>query len=43
MMVTPREIDLLSEGAARFGAVADNKALQPQLDAEDMALLAGGA
>lgn len=43
MMVTPREIDLLIERAARFVAFAVNKALQPQLDAEDMALLAGGA
>ena len=43
MMVTPREIDLLIERAARFVAFAVNKALQPQLDGEDMALLVGSA
>ena len=42
MMVTPREIDLLIERAAKLVAFAVNKALQPQIDAEDMALLVGG-
>ncbi len=43
MMVTPREIDLLIERAAKLVAFAVNKALQPHLDAEDMALLVGSA
>ncbi|HBL40422.1 MAG TPA: GPR endopeptidase [Ruminococcaceae bacterium] len=43
MMVTPREIDLLIERAAKLVALAVNKALQPQIDSDDMAMLVGGA
>ncbi len=42
MMVTPREIDLLIERSAKLVAMALNKALQPQIDTDDMALLVGG-
>lgn len=36
MMVTPREIDLLVERAARLVALSINCALQPTLSAEDL-------
>ncbi len=42
MMVTPREIDLLIERSARLVALAVNKALQPHMAVDDMALLVSG-
>ncbi len=39
MMVTPREIDLLIERAARVSAMAINRALQPELSIEDITML----
>ncbi len=39
MMITPREIDLLVERAAKLIAMAINCALQPSLDAEDILTL----
>lgn len=39
MMVTPREIDLLIDRAARLLSISINKALQPHLSAEDITLL----
>ncbi len=39
MVVTPREIDLVIERAARLIAMAINCALQPQIDAEDLLTL----
>ena len=39
MMITPREIDLVIERAARLLALAVNKALQPHLSTEDILLL----
>ena len=36
MMVTPREIDLLVERAARLVALGVNCALQPSMEAEDI-------
>lgn len=39
MMITPREIDLVIERAARLLALAVNRALQPHLSAEDILLL----
>ena len=36
MMVTPREIDLITERAAKFIAVAINTALQPKTDAKEL-------
>lgn len=41
MMVTPREIDLAIEHAAKMIAFAINKALQPHLSLEDLYALAG--
>ena len=39
MMVTPREIDVIIERAAKVLSLAINKALQPQLELEDIELL----
>lgn len=39
MMVTPREIDLLIERAAKLSSMAINCALQPEFSAEDIATL----
>ncbi|MBQ7547512.1 MAG: GPR endopeptidase [Clostridia bacterium] len=39
MMITPREIDLVIERAARLLALAVNRALQPHLSASDILLL----
>lgn len=39
MMVTPREIDLVAERAAKLTALALNCALQPEISAEDMLAL----
>ena len=39
MMITPREIDLVIERAARLLALAVNRALQPHLSANDILLL----
>lgn len=39
MMITPREIDLVIERAARMLALAVNKALQPHLSPQDFLLL----
>lgn len=39
MMITPREIDLVIERAARLLALAVNRALQPHLSAEEILLL----
>ena len=39
MMVTPREIDLVIERAAKLLALAINRALQPQISAEDLMML----
>jgi spore protease len=36
MMVTPREVDLLIERAAKLCAMAINRALQPHLQVEDL-------
>ena len=41
MMVTPREVDLLIERAAKLCAMAVNRALQPHLRTEDFLELAG--
>ncbi|MDR0532162.1 MAG: GPR endopeptidase [Oscillospiraceae bacterium] len=40
MMVTPREVDLLIERAAKLCAMAINRALQPHLSVEDLLSLA---
>jgi spore protease len=39
MMVTPREIDLMIERAAKLTALAINCALQPEISPEDMLIL----
>ena len=39
MMVTPREVDLLIERAAKILSMAVNRALQPHLSAEELLLL----
>lgn len=39
MMVTPREIDLLIERAAKLSGLAINRALQPEFSIEDIATL----
>jgi spore protease len=39
MMITPREIDLVIERAARLIAMSINRALQPHISVEDMLLL----
>ncbi len=39
MMVTPREVDLMVERAAKLTALAINCALQPDISAEDMLIL----
>ncbi len=39
MMVTPREIDLVIERAAKMLALAINRALQPQISADDLLML----
>ncbi|MDR1927506.1 MAG: GPR endopeptidase [Oscillospiraceae bacterium] len=39
MMVTPREVDLLIERAARLLAMAINRALQPHLEVGDFLTL----
>ena len=39
MMVTPREIDLLVERAAKFLARVINRALQPEYSPEEIELL----
>ena len=36
MMVTPREIDLMTERAAKLIALSINTALQPSLSLDDM-------
>lgn len=41
MMVTPKEIDLVIERAARFIAMGINLALQPQLEAEEIMEIVG--
>lgn len=41
MMVTPKEIDLVIERAAKFIAMGINRALQPQLEAEDIMEIVG--
>ena len=41
MMVTPKEIDLVIERAAKFVAMGINLALQPQLKAEDILEIVG--
>lgn len=39
MMVTPREIDLMIERAAKLTSLAVNRALQPDISAEDLLIL----
>ena len=39
MMITPREIDLVIERAAKLLSLVVNKALQPHLSAQDILLL----
>lgn len=39
LMVTPREIDLVIERAAKLLSLAINRALQPQISAEDLMML----
>ena len=39
MMVTPREVDLMIERAAKLTALAINCALQPGISPEDMLIL----
>ena len=39
MMVTPREVDLMIERAAKLTALAINCALQPGISPEDMLML----
>ena len=39
MMVTPREVDLVIENAAKTVAFALNKALQPELELEEILAL----
>lgn len=39
MMVTPREVDLMIEHASKMTALAINRALQPQISAEDLLML----
>ena len=41
MMVTPKEIDLVIERAAKFVAMGINLALQPQLKAEEILEIVG--
>lgn len=41
MMVTPREVDVMIERAARVLGLAVNKALQPELTLEDLQMLVG--
>ncbi len=39
MMVTPREVDLMIEHAAKLTSLAINRALQPNISAEDLIML----
>lgn len=39
MMVTPREVDLMIEHAAKLTSLAINRALQPEISAEDLIML----
>lgn len=39
MMVTPREVDLMIEHAAKLTSLAINRALQPEISAEDLLML----
>ena len=39
MMVTPREVDLMIERAAKLTSLAINRALQPEISPEDMIML----
>lgn len=41
MIVTPREIDVMIERASKVTAMAINRCLQPDLSAEDIAMLVG--
>ncbi len=41
MMVTPREVDVMIERASRVVGLALNKALQPEMDLDDIQMLVG--